>query len=273
MSLENKVTSTVHRSLLTAMTKIDMNISYNDQKNIFDLPNEILFIIFNKLNMVDILYSLVDVCQRFNEIVLNPFYIRNLDMTTVTMKSCFQFMYSIDNQVLNKICQNILPRIYQQVNELTLEQSSVERVFGTINYPELYLLSLRDNTILRRLLTEQITCLQIDVMNMTTPSLSRNLSTIFILILSLCKRLTELNFCESSHRLTSCTFDLSTNFMSTTLTTLEITAETFNDFLYLLDERLNCLSTLKIHVDEITPTSGTIDKTVSIIVRYYVSKK
>ncbi|UJR38159.1 hypothetical protein I4U23_030836 [Adineta vaga] len=228
--------------------------------------------------MVDVLYSLVDVCQRFNEIVLNPFYIRNLDMTTVTMKSCFQFMYSIDNQVLNKICESILPRIYQQVNELTLEQSSVERVFGTINYPELYSLSLRgcredflvkyltDNTILRQLLTEQITCLQIDIMNMTTPPLPRTLSTIFTLILSLCKRLTELNFCESSHRLTSCTFDLSTNFMSSTLTTLEITVETFNDFLYLLDERLKCLSTLKIHVDEIAPTPGTIDNTVSIIV-------
>jgi hypothetical protein len=56
--------------------------------------------------------------------------------------------------------------------------------------------------------------------------------------------------------------------MSSTLTTLEIIVENFDDCLYLLDERLNCLSTLKIHVDEIASTSGTVDNTVSIIVSY-----
>ena len=58
-----------------------MNISNNNHLNILDLPNEILFIIFNKLNMVDVLYSLVDVNQRFDQLVLDPLYIRNLDMT------------------------------------------------------------------------------------------------------------------------------------------------------------------------------------------------
>jgi hypothetical protein len=32
--------------------------------NILDLPDEILLVILNKMNMVDVLYSLIDVNQR-----------------------------------------------------------------------------------------------------------------------------------------------------------------------------------------------------------------
>jgi hypothetical protein len=109
---------------------------------ILDLPNEILLIIFNKLNMVDVLYSLVDVCERFDQLVLDPLRIRNLDMTSLTMKSFFDRTYSIDNQVLDRICETILPRIHRQVNELTVEQQSIERVLHAFNYPQLYSLSL-----------------------------------------------------------------------------------------------------------------------------------
>ncbi|CAF4540424.1 unnamed protein product [Rotaria sp. Silwood2] len=47
--------------------------------NILDLPDEILISIFNKLNNVDILYSLVDVNQRFNRLSLSSLYIHDLD--------------------------------------------------------------------------------------------------------------------------------------------------------------------------------------------------
>jgi hypothetical protein len=108
------------------------------------MPNEILLMIFKKLNMVDVLYSLVGVTQRFDQLILNPFYIRNLDMTSMTMKSFYDRIYSIDDQVLSKICKNILPRIHHQVNELIVEQNSMKRVLHTINYPQLYSLSLID---------------------------------------------------------------------------------------------------------------------------------
>ncbi len=121
-----------------------MNISNKNHLNILDFPNEILFIIFNKLNMVDVLYSLVDVTQRFDQLVLDSFYIRNLNMTSMTMKSFYDRTYSIDNQVLDRICKNILPRIYRQVNELIVEQYSMERILHTINYPQLYSLKLMD---------------------------------------------------------------------------------------------------------------------------------
>jgi hypothetical protein len=116
----------------------------NHPVNILDLPNEILLIIFNKLNMVDILYSLVDVCERFDQLVLDPIHIRNLDMTSMAMKSFFDRTYSIDNQVLDRICENILPRIHHQVNELIIEQQSMERVLHDLNYPQCYSLTLMD---------------------------------------------------------------------------------------------------------------------------------
>ena len=127
---------------------------------------------------------------------------------------------------------------------------------------------IKDDSILRNLLTEQITHLNIDIQNETTSQLSEILSNIFALILSLCKRLINLNFCQLfSHRNSSiCIFKLSsTSCISSTLTKLKINVETFDDCLYLLDGRLNCLSTLIIHVKKISFTLSNIDNTVSII--------
>ena len=46
-------------------------MSNNNEINILDLPDEILLSILNKLNNIDILYSLVDVNQRFDRLALN----------------------------------------------------------------------------------------------------------------------------------------------------------------------------------------------------------
>jgi hypothetical protein len=94
--------------------------------------------------MVDVLHSFVDINQRFNQLIFDPFYIRNLNMTSMTMKSFYDRTYSIDDQVLDRICKNILPRIYHQVNELIVEQYSMERVLHNINYPQLHSLTLVD---------------------------------------------------------------------------------------------------------------------------------
>jgi hypothetical protein len=117
-----------------------MNTSNNNRLNIHDLPNEILFIIANELNIADV-YSLIDIDERFTQIVLDPLYIRNLDMTTKTMKSYFDYTFSIDDQVLSRICEKILPQIHSHVTKLTIEQNSMERIL-TVSYPQLYSLSL-----------------------------------------------------------------------------------------------------------------------------------
>ncbi|CAM4989611.1 unnamed protein product, partial [Rotaria socialis] len=56
-----------------------METSNNYNTNVLDLPDEMLLAIFYKLNMVDVLYSLVDVNKRFNRLTLDPFYVHTLD--------------------------------------------------------------------------------------------------------------------------------------------------------------------------------------------------
>ena len=116
-----------------------MNTSMNNNINILDLPNEILRIIFNKLNMINVLYSLVDINERFNRLIFDPLYVQNLDLT---VKSLFNRNSSINNQIVGRICEKILPRIHDQVNKLTCELHLIEHILLTINYSELYSLSL-----------------------------------------------------------------------------------------------------------------------------------
>lgn len=58
-----------------------MDTSMNKSINILDFPNEILLSIFNQLNMIDVLYSLVDVNEQFNRLIFDPLYVCNLDLT------------------------------------------------------------------------------------------------------------------------------------------------------------------------------------------------
>jgi len=104
-------------------------MNYSNNKNIFDLPDEILFIIFRKLNIVHVLYSLVDVNQRFDRLALDPHYIHDLDMTTIMINnSTYNRTFSIDTQVLSRICQKILPRIHHQIHKLTVEECSMKPI-------------------------------------------------------------------------------------------------------------------------------------------------
>jgi hypothetical protein len=109
--------------------------------NILDLPDEVLLIIFKKLITIDALYSLVNVNKRFDRLVLNALHIRNLDTTNMVIKSYYDRTFSISNNILSEICQKILPRIHHQLNELIVDQNSMEHIL-TVNYPQLDSLSL-----------------------------------------------------------------------------------------------------------------------------------
>ncbi|CAF1281091.1 unnamed protein product [Rotaria sordida] len=224
--------------------------------------------------MIDVLYSLVDANERFDRLILDPFYIQDLDMSIKPMSNDNS---SIDNQILDRICEKILPRIYHQVEKLTVELHSMKRILPTINFPQLYSLSLvnfeeeillqclTDDSILRNLLlTQQITHLNIDIQDEESRETSEILSNLFALIVSLCKRLINLNFCQvlPERTLPMCVDNLlSTNCISSNLTELKINVTTFDDCLYLLDGRFDCLSTLIIYVFDISFTSSNMDNT------------
>ena len=87
----------------------------------------------------------------------------------------------------------------------------------------------------------------------------------FSLILSLGKNLISLTFHQwfLDKHLTISIFNIpSTTCTSSTLIKLNITVQTLDDCLFLLDGRLNCLSTLIITINKISHPLSNIDNTV-----------
>jgi hypothetical protein len=121
---------------------------------------------------------------------------------------------------------------------------------------------------LHNLLIHQITHLNINVVNEPTTEVYEILSRTFVLILSLCQRLISLNFDQllSDRMVPVYMWELpSISCMSSTLTKLKVNVETFSACLYLLDGRLNCLTTLIVNVTTISSQLPDINDTVSII--------
>ncbi|CAF4058780.1 unnamed protein product, partial [Rotaria sp. Silwood1] len=247
-----------------------MTTSNKNNLNILDLPDEILLVILNKMNTINILYSLADVNERFNRLIFHSIHIRNLDTTSMVINSYYDRNFSLDKNFLLRLCEKILPRIHHQLNELIVEQNSMEHILFTVDYPQLYSLSLVNfqeeilfqyltgDSILHHLLTQQITDLNIDVSYELESKSSLILSSIFVLILSKCQRLINLNFCQlfSDRKIPICIYEFpSTSCISSTLTKLKINVEKFDDCLYLI-RNLKYLSTLIIDVKEILLSSS-----------------
>ena len=86
------------------------------------------------------------------------------------------------------------------------------------------------------------------------------------ILLSLCERLTVLNFCDV-FLTRKCSIFLSpagpTDYISSTLVKLKINVATFRDCLILLDGRLESLSTLIVNVSSIRNAIINVDRSVS----------
>lgn len=122
--------------------------------NIIDLPNEILLYIFNKVNIIDVFYSLVGVNQRFDQLIFNLLDIDNIPCI-------FHQKYINDKSkhdyILDKICLKILPRINKKIKKITIDPYSLKRMVNAIDFPQLYSLSLfgyQIDTISRGLLSK-----------------------------------------------------------------------------------------------------------------------
>jgi len=104
-----------------------------------DLSDEILLIIFKKLNNVALLYSLFDVNKRLNEILHDRFFTSHLNL----LKFCStDSNYRLPEPILDRFCLEILPKIHRKIGWLNLESSSMERILLSTNYPLLYRLGL-----------------------------------------------------------------------------------------------------------------------------------
>jgi hypothetical protein len=277
-----------------------MDIPTNNWLSLLDLPNEILLIILKKLKMIDVLYSLVDVTPRFNGLVLNPLDVRTVNLTCLRVTPNDDWIYSIDDHVVERICQAVLPRINDHVKELIVDQHSLGRVLHATSYPQLESLALIDiddrfyfkfmhgksfllrvkftgefnsclsfvaNGILLDYMKKQITCLIIDMNDETSDEATPEyLSLMFGVTLYVCHRLVKFHFCAYSHRAMRRIVPLSAwNPKSSTLTELNIIVQSFDDCLFLFDGNFPSLSTLILDVDEITETSRKEEKTEKLL--------
>ena len=126
--------------------------------------------------------------------------------------------------------------------------------------------SIVDDLILRNLLSKQITHLSIDITK-TAENDPIVAAKIFSSILSLCKRLIVLNFCDifPTRKCWPILFHLPTpSYMSSTLVKLKINVASFFDCLYLLDGHFDCLSTLIINVADVYNPVIDLGRSVSI---------
>ena len=124
------------------LKRIDLSLTMstvtNKNINILDLPDEMLRVIFDKLHMIDVFYSLVDVNHRFDRLALDSLYVLHLDFV---IKPLFDRNSPVDDQLLYRIYTKILPRIRHKVNKITVEPLSIERVLGAVHYPQLHSIS------------------------------------------------------------------------------------------------------------------------------------
>jgi len=89
-----------------------------------DLPDEILLIIFKKLDNADVLYSFHGVNKRFNKILRDPIFTSSLNFVKWSSKKFFNKFSS--NVILDRFCFQILPSISMKIKWFYLESSSVK---------------------------------------------------------------------------------------------------------------------------------------------------
>ncbi|CAF4128592.1 unnamed protein product, partial [Rotaria sordida] len=121
----------------------------------------------NKLDNIDVLYSLLDVDnQRLNMIVKEKTFTNTLNFVLTTSTD---EILSITDPILDRFCISILPKINHNVKSLILESESMERIYLAADYPNLTELKLfnftdkiascyfTDESPFRRIFQQQIT--------------------------------------------------------------------------------------------------------------------
>ena len=116
------------------------------------------------------------------------------------------------------------------------------------------------DSMLVRFLNDQITQLLIDGDAATDKSTDAHELEIFGIVLSVSKQLCDLTFSLSV--LKNCNLS-KMNCTSSTLTTLNVSVDSFDDCLYLLDGRFECLSTMIIEITAVVEPLSNRENKVS----------
>lgn len=117
-----------------------MTMKYSDAQ-LLDLPDEILMIIFNKLNNVEVLFSLMNVNVRLDKIVHD--YTFTNQITLIEQNGATNLGSPLSDKILDRFCLKILPQIHEKIKWFKLETISMERILlAANNYPNLHQLDI-----------------------------------------------------------------------------------------------------------------------------------
>ena len=97
--------------------------------HLLDLPVEILLKILKRLNNMDVLYSLIGV-EGLDILAQDEIF-------TNTLSFVFTDNDSTNELMLNRFCNDILPRIQYNVKCLVLETTTMDRILRAGIYPNL----------------------------------------------------------------------------------------------------------------------------------------
>jgi hypothetical protein len=107
--------------------------------SIEDLPDELLIMIWNKLKNLDVLYSFMGVNKRFDKLVRDMNYTRSIQLFDEDSNHNY---CSLSDTLLDRLCFSLLPQIDENIECLTLEPFSMERILCAGQYPHLHKLTL-----------------------------------------------------------------------------------------------------------------------------------
>ncbi|CAF3806548.1 unnamed protein product [Rotaria sp. Silwood1] len=243
---------------------------HNSLIHLPDLPDEILLIIFKKLNNVELLYSLTNVNKRLQKIVHDSIFTSHLTLLHYFSKD---YIYPLLDPIVDRFCLHILPEIYHKIKWLNLESLTMERILRSTNYPNLYGLGLynipnetalrlfNDETCFIHIFKNQISSLVINSINSGNERLTEKMDTlVFTHIFIVFTNLQYLNFHPFSIYFPRLSFDISSPIVfCSTLLELYVNVECFTDCLYLLDGRFNQLQTLHVNITRPVSLDSTIN--------------
>ncbi|CAF4520178.1 unnamed protein product, partial [Rotaria sp. Silwood2] len=206
-------------------------------------PDEILMIIFKKLDGVEILYSLLGVNKQLNKIVHDRIFTRVL-----TLLKCYSDdrIDSVSYRMLNRFCSEILPQIHNKIQWLNLDISYMRCILRSTYYPNL--IGLEETLILRY--KNQISSL---IIGFGASPIVDTTEKIRLLFKRMCDTFTNLQYLNFGPYLLNCSQQLSyalcpPTVFSSTLLELHVNLQDYIDCIYLLDRRFNQLHTLYVYL-------------------------
>ncbi|CAF5148867.1 unnamed protein product [Rotaria magnacalcarata] len=243
--------------------------------SILALCDEMVLAILNKLNNMDVLYSLIGVNKKLDSLVRDITFTQSIDLVTISSN---EHNDSRNKSILDRFCFDIIPRIQQNIESLILDPLSIDRVLCIGNYSKLYKVALVNVQfeIASRIFNNESSFVhnfKHQILDLTVTinedrageHICKVFTNVFTTIFIMFTNLIYLDFrlindCLSSPRSLN-NFPSPTSY-SSNIVHLNVRVYNFNDCLCLLDGDLSQLHTFIVQVDTIYNTSMIINNMV-----------